>query len=67
MKNKLQCSKPCNSCIQNMQSIPQSKGYKIKRIYYSDTHGDIVETNLSQLEEEEPYFTKYYKNIRKQK
>ena len=67
VKNKLQCSKPCNNCIQNMQTIPQSKGYKIKHIYYSDCNGDIVETNLSQLEAEEPYFTKYYKNIRKQK
>jgi cytidine deaminase len=66
VKNKLQCSKPCNNCIQKMKFLPESKGYKIKNIYYSDYYGNIVETNLSNLENEEQYYTRYYKNICKQ-
>jgi hypothetical protein len=66
VKNKLQCSKPCNNCIQKMKFLPEIKGYKIKHIYYSDYYGNIVETNLRNLENEEQYYTRYYKNIYKQ-
>jgi hypothetical protein len=66
IKNILKCSKPCNNCIQKMKIIPESKGYKIKNIYYSDYCGNIVETNLNNLENEEQHYSRYYKNICKQ-
>ena len=49
-----------------MKIIPESKGYKIKNIYYSDYCGNIVETNLNNLENEEQHYSRYYKNICKQ-
>ena len=64
VKNKLQGSKPCNDCIQKMRYIPESKGYKLKSIYYSNNAGQIVETNLANLENEPQHYTRYYKNMR---
>jgi hypothetical protein len=64
VKNKLQGSKPCNDCIQKMRYIPESKGYKLKYIYYSNNAGQIVETNLANLENEPQHYTRYYKNMR---
>lgn len=62
IKNKLQCSKPCNNCIQKMKFLPESKGYQIKHIYYSDNSGNIIKTNLFNLEHEEQHYSRYYKN-----
>jgi len=59
--NKLQSSKPCNNCIQIMSRIPQQKGYKLQNIYYSNSDGDIVKTNLSKLENEEQHYSRFYK------
>lgn len=64
-KNKIQSSKPCNNCIETMKSIPQKKGYKIDFIYYSDSDGNIIKTNLKKLDSEEKHYSKYFtrKNI----
>ncbi len=60
-KNKLQSSKPCSNCIDIMKTLPEKKGYKIQNIYYSDSNGNIVKTTLSNLDNEEKHFSKYYK------
>ena len=61
-KNKLQSSKPCSNCIDAMKILPEKKGYKIQNIYYSDSEGNIVRTTLSNLDNEEKHFSKYYKH-----
>ena len=63
-KNKLQLSKPCNSCIQIMKNLPEKKGYKLQNIYYSDGQGNIVKTNLHNLENEEKHYSRYYRQRR---
>ena len=62
-QNKLQCSKPCNNCIQLMKKIPEKKGYKIQNVYYSDGNGNIVKTNLNKLERQEKHYSRFYRNI----
>jgi cytidine deaminase len=59
--NKLQSSRPCIHCITIMRQIPESRGYKIKTISYSDANGKMVKTTLSQLERKEPHYTKFYR------
>lgn len=61
-KNKLQSSKPCSNCIHTMKILPEKKGYKIQNIYYSDSNGNIVKTTLSNLDNEEKHFSKFYKH-----
>ena len=60
-KNKIQSSKPCNNCIETMKSLPQKKGYKIEFIYYSDSDGNIIKTNLKKLDSEEKHYSKYFR------
>jgi len=62
-KNKLQSSKPCVNCINIMKTLPEKLGYKIQHIYYSDNTGNIIKTNLRNLDNEEKHYSKYYKNI----
>jgi hypothetical protein len=59
---KIQNSKPCNSCIQKMKYLSNLKGYKIRRIYYTDDIGNIVRTNLENLELEPQHYSLYYRN-----
>jgi hypothetical protein len=40
-----------------MKTYPPKKGYQIKDILYSDINGNIVKTNLCELDNEE---TKHY-------
>jgi len=54
---KIQFSKPCAHCIHIMKTYPPKKGYQIKDILYSDINGNIVKTNLCELDNEE---TKHY-------
>lgn len=63
--NKLQNSKPCANCIENMKILPKKKGYIIKNIYYSNDYGEIVKSNLKKLDSEEKHFSRYYKNMKK--
>ena len=44
--NKLQSSKPCHHCIQQMHIISQQKGYKLEHIYYSDINsGNLIKNS----------------------
>jgi cytidine deaminase len=61
---KIQFSKPCAHCINMMKTYAPKKGYQIKHILYSDINGDIVKTNLWELEKEEKHYSTAY---RKQK
>jgi cytidine deaminase len=61
-QNRLQESKPCFNCIQNMSVIPQQKGYKINNIYYSDNDGAIVKTTLNKLKNDEQiHYSRFYR------
>ena len=57
-KNKLQSSKPCINCIETMKSMPPKMGYIIKNIYYSDSNGNIIKTNLNSLDAEEKHYSR---------
>ena len=60
-KNKIQSSKPCYNCIETMKNYPKKIGYKIVNIYYSDTDGNIIKTNLKLLDTEEKHYSKYFR------
>lgn len=62
--NKMGNSKPCTNCIQNMKTMPQKKGYKIRNIYYSDDKGNIIKSSLNILENEEQHFSRFYRRKR---
>jgi hypothetical protein len=59
--NKLQNSKPCANCIHIIKKLPEKKGYRIKNVYYSNNNGDIVKSNLFNLEKEELHYSKFYR------
>ena len=60
---KLGMSKPCFKCIIDMRSLPQTKGYIIKNILYSNCDGEIVTTKLIDLlEDANPHVSRFYKN-----
>jgi cytidine deaminase len=60
---KLGNSRPCFKCVQDMNSVPTKKGYKIKNVYYSNQNGDIVCRKLtSLLNDEYQHVSKFYKN-----
>jgi hypothetical protein len=60
-KNKIQSSKPCYNCIETMKNYPKKIGYKIENIYYSDSDGNIIKTNLKILDTEEKHYSKYFR------
>ena len=57
--NRLGQSRPCSECVQNMLTLPQLKGYKIKNVYYTDEGENIVRRRLTHLVNEAAYFTRY--------
>ena len=61
MKNNLQSSKPCSTCIETMKILPIKKGYKIQNVYYSDSEGNIIKTSLQNLENEEKHYSRFYR------
>jgi hypothetical protein len=64
MTNRLQPSKPCESCIKKMRALSNKKGYKIREIWYSDKDNKLTKTTLEILEKEEnKHITKYYRNV----
>jgi len=63
-KNKLQSSKPCAYCIENMKILPQKKGYIIKNIYYSDENENIVKTTIKDLENEDLHYSRFFNRKR---
>lgn len=58
---KLQNSKPCANCIENMKVLPEKKGYRIKNIYYSNENGEIIKSNLKNLEKEEIHYSRFFR------
>ena len=64
-KNKLQSSKPCVKCINTMKILPPKLGYKIEDIYYSNDNGEIIKTNIKNLESEEPHYSRFYRQNKK--
>ena len=60
---KIGMSKPCIKCIIDLTTCPQKKGYLIKNIFYSNSDGTIIKTNLKTLIETKDYHMSiYYKN-----
>ncbi len=59
-KNNLQSSKPCSNCIDIMKRLPIKKGYKIQNVYYSDNKGNILKQSLTNLDNEEKHYSRYY-------
>lgn len=58
---KIQCSKPCFICIQMLCVYPNSKGYQVSNVYYSNAEGGITRTTLTRLlREEEQHYSRYY-------
>jgi len=60
-KNKLQSSKPCANCIENMKTLPLKLGYRIQNVFYSNEDGLIIKTNLNLLDNEEKHYSRFYK------
>ena len=60
--NKLQNSKPCANCINNMKILPKKKGYRITNIYFSNENGDIIKSNIKSLEKEEMHYSRFFRN-----
>jgi hypothetical protein len=58
--NKIQSSKPCAKCVKTMSILPQTMGYKLKNIYYSNADGEIIKTNLHKLTTSEQHYSKMY-------
>ena len=49
-----------------MNLLTKSKGYRIRKVYYSDDFGDIICSNFYELyEEEEKFMTGYFRNKKK--
>jgi cytidine deaminase len=46
---KLKSSAPCSKCLQHMQKLCETTGYKIKCIYYSDADGNLVKAKFLDL------------------
>ena len=44
-----------------MQKFPHNIGYKIVNVYYYDSEGDIIKTNLKSLNEEEKHYSHYFR------
>lgn len=61
-KNKLQSSRPCINCINMMKTLPTKLGYKIQYVYYSNENCEIVKSNISNLENENPHYSRFYRN-----
>jgi len=60
---KLGMSKPCVKCLIDLSTLPKKKGYVLKNIYYSNSNGLIIKTNLKTLiETKEYHISRYYIN-----
>lgn len=54
---RLANSRPCWHCLVMMNTLAPKKGYRIRKIYYSDTDGNIIKSSLQQLLDEERYIS----------
>lgn len=56
-------SKPCLHCLQKMCMIPPILGYKVNKIHYSDSNGNIITTTLSKLCNQDTFhISRFHKN-----
>ncbi len=62
--NKLQNSKPCANCMENIKNLPQKRGYRIRNVYYSNEKGEIVKNSLRKLEKEELHHSRFFRKNR---
>jgi cytidine deaminase len=60
--NKIQSSKPCYHCIEMLKILPKKRGYHIQDIYYSNPYGEIIKTNLRNLDNEDKHVSQHYRN-----
>jgi len=44
-----------------MKILPIKKGYKIQNIYYSDAEGNIIIKSLTDLDNEEKHYSRFYR------
>ena len=59
---KLGVSKPCENCIKSMLELPNKKGYKIQRVYYSQPDETIERITLRNLSlETTQHVSRFYK------
>jgi hypothetical protein len=59
---KLGNSKCCFRCIYDMINVPISKGYKINKVYYSNREGEIIKTNLRELDSDDnKHYSRFFK------
>jgi hypothetical protein len=62
-KGKLGMSKQCSACLLAMSTIPQTKGYIIKNILFTDENGNIINSTLTKLlNNENQHISRFYKN-----
>lgn len=58
---KLKNSKPCKNCILTLQNLIQTRGFKLKTIYYTNQDSEIIKTTLDELSMDEMYVTSFYR------
>ena len=51
-------SKPCIQCLRKLEISAPLRGYRIRRIYYSDETGKIVKSTLRELLSQPLYFSR---------
>jgi hypothetical protein len=62
--NKMSNSMPCISCLGYMINTIPLRGYRIKKIFYSNSDGEIEQTTLNQMimDENKHHITKLMRN-----
>jgi len=53
--NELKMSMPCVHCLYNIVNLPNTKGYIVKNIYYSNNDGQIIKTNTKKMIESQDF------------
>jgi hypothetical protein len=51
-------SKPCIQCLRKLEIYAPLRGYRIRRIYYSDETGKIIKSSLRELLSQPLYFSR---------
>lgn len=54
-------SQPCQHCMSVMEYQLPLKGYKLDKIYYTNSVGDIVVTTFAALSKKEPHMSSFYR------
>ena len=63
--SKLGMSKMCEKCVIGASVLPQRFGFKINRVVYSDSDGNLIKTTMNKLlKSNDHHITKYYRNTK---